>query len=288
MERVVVTGAAGNIGREVCRRLRADGVAVTGVVLDDPGDLGIDRVVVGDVADLDLMRDACRGADGLVHLAAIPSPVQDAADEVFCGNVSATFCALEAAGEAGVRRAVIASSINALGLRFSVQDDAAPAYLPWDEQVPTQACDPYSMSKWADEATAAAMARRHGLSVVCLRFPLVTHFDTALPPAEALSAFGDVADGARDLWLYLEVHDAAKAVEAALEVREPGAHVAFVTAPTTYAPHPTEQLLDRYWPGVERRRGFAGNEVPVDLTEARTLLGFTAERVFDLTLTDLP
>src|SRR5690625_5960276 len=59
--RVLVTGAAGRIGRAVVADLGAAGHRVTAVVFDDPGDLDVERVVVGDVASPDVVTDALRG-----------------------------------------------------------------------------------------------------------------------------------------------------------------------------------------------------------------------------------
>ena len=61
-----------------------------------------------------------------------------------------------------------------------------------------------------------------------------------------------------------------------------GCHPIFVTAPDTLAPYPTEELLETFLPAVPRRAPLPGRTVPVDLTAARTLLGFTAEHAFPL------
>ncbi|NUR89462.1 MAG: NAD-dependent epimerase/dehydratase family protein, partial [Nonomuraea sp.] len=48
MNRILVTGAAGLIGRAVLAHCAREGAQVTALVLDDPGDHKADRVVVGD------------------------------------------------------------------------------------------------------------------------------------------------------------------------------------------------------------------------------------------------
>jgi hypothetical protein len=53
-------------------------------------------------------------------------------------------------------------------------------------------------------------------------------------------------------------------------------------------PYPTEDLLDRYGRGRPRLRRFVGREVPIDLTLARTLLGFRAEHLLDIEPAPLP
>nr|WP_211239769.1 NAD(P)-dependent oxidoreductase [Jiangella gansuensis] len=281
MEHVLVTGAAGMIGRATTNHLRSLGHAVTALVLDDPGDLKVDRVVVGNAGDRAAVEEALDGVEAVIHLAAIPAPVLGTANEVFAGNTAATFTVLDAAGQRGIRRAAIASSINALGYGWSPLRRPCPEYLPLDEDLPTQAADPYSLSKVADEATAAAMHRRYGMTVVALRLPFVGSLSTddggdGRLPAHAAAVTANAEVGARDLWLYLETRDAARAMEHALRVSEAGAHVAFVAAPRSIAPYSTEDLLDLYYPDVPRRRPMPGRTAPVDLTQAERILDFTA------------
>ncbi|TDC46897.1 NAD(P)-dependent oxidoreductase [Jiangella ureilytica] len=290
--RVLITGAAGLIGRTTCLHLAEAGYATTALVLDDPGDLAADRVVVGDATDRATVVAALDGADAVVHLAAIPAPELGSPDAVFAGNTAATFAVLDAAGERGVRNAVVASSINALGYRYGPQQPAHPEYVPLDERLPTRAADPYSLSKVVDELTAQAMHRRHGMDVVALRFPMVGGFGDSAVGDDRLVGYlektaADPGHAAPDLWLYLETRDAARAVELALRPARPGAHTVFVAAPENSTPYPTEQLLAAFHPDVPRTRTFAGREAPVDLTAARDLIGFTATRLAEVVPRDL-
>ncbi|QOR71801.1 NAD(P)-dependent oxidoreductase [Ruania alkalisoli] len=281
VERILVTGAAGMIGRSVLWNLRDTAVATTALVLSDPGDLTADRVVVGSASDRRTVEDALDQVDAVIHLAALASPSLGTPEQVFVGNTSATFTVLDAAGAAGVRRISLASSVNALGLRFTPVPGAAPEYLPLDADAVTYAADPYSMSKWVDESTARALQRRYGFDVVALRYPLVgglgdvPELDSRLEEMTRPMA-ADPASGAPDLWSYLETRDAGRAAIEALQPRLCGAHVVYVAAPSTYVPIPTEDLLDKHWPQVSRARPFPGTSVPLDLDPAESLFGFRA------------
>jgi nucleoside-diphosphate-sugar epimerase len=193
---------------------------------------------------------------------------------VFGENTLGTFTVLEEAGRAGVRNAVVASSLAANGLPFAA-GALSPAYVPLDVGVPTQAEDAYALSKLADEQTAAMMTRRHGMTTVSLRYPFVGGFSERLR-AYAEKVGADPSIGAAHLWAYLETRDAARAAVVALEVRG-GAHVFHVAAPRTLAPHPTLELLRRYHPATEIRAALPGRTTPLDLVPARQLLDFTAE-----------
>lgn len=285
LRHVLVTGAAGLLGRQVVDQLRTAGVGVTALELQPGDDLDVDRLVVASASDEDAVRDALTGVDGVVHLAALRSPDLGTAQQVFIGNSSATFNVLETAAQAGVRRAVIASSYSITGMPFAPHD-RHPAYLPIDEQLPLQVEDPYALSKQVDERTAEMMWWRHGLSVVALRYPFLGAADRELPErAEQIAK--DPSFGAREFWTYLETGDAAAAAVAGLTEPEPGFHALALAAPVTLAPYPTTQLLDAFHANVPRRRSFPGRSAPVDTHRARAVLGWTPRYLWEAEERDL-
>jgi nucleoside-diphosphate-sugar epimerase len=277
--RIVVTGAGGNVGRDVVAGLVARGHEVAAVDrVERPVEVasGVTSWTVGDVRDPDLMTRVMTAArpEALIHLAAIPRPSLGAPLEVFATNTQATFVALETAGNAGVSRVAIASSISALGMVFA-SPPVSPSYLPVDEAHPFVGTDPYGLSKQVDEATAATMHRRHGYQVVALRISNTSPMAEQIVRAAGVAR--DPADLARELWSYLDGRDAARAFALAVERDLPGCHVINVMAPDTLSPEPTADLVARYHQTTERRRPLVGREVPFDLTRARDILGFEAE-----------
>jgi nucleoside-diphosphate-sugar epimerase len=278
MRRALITGAAGRLGRHAVRAFLDQNVAVTALVLSASGELDADRIVVGDARDVDVVREALRDVDVVVHLAALPSPDAGTAEEVFCGNTAATFTVLEQAALAGVRQATIASSQAISGLPFGVRP-RRPAYLPIDEEIPLQISDPYALSKAVDEATAQLMWWRHGLSVCALRFPYLGDFETRLS-VRARKLLDDPSLGVAEFWAYLDVRDAARACLLAARRPPNGTEIVMVAAPRTIVPYATESLLDKYLPDVPRRRRFADNEVPLDLRRSREVLGFEAQHLW--------
>ncbi len=280
--RVLVTGAAGRLGSEVLRVLAAQGASVVGLDRADPGT--VETFFTGSASDVDLVAKAVAGVDAVVHLAALPSPEHGTPEEVFVGNAAATFVVLDQAARAGVTKAVIASSLSITGLPFAPRP-AAPDYVPIDEAMPLQAADPYALSKQADEATAAMIARRDGMSVVALRFP-------KLGTPEFLDEYArqyrdEPGAGAHELWSYLDMRDAATACWLGLTAEVVGACPLYLAAPETLSPYPTEDLLARYLPDVPRRRALSGRTVPIDTSAATELLGFTPEHLYDITPADL-
>jgi uncharacterized protein YbjT (DUF2867 family) len=111
---ILLTGATGNLGSALLRRLTDAGVPVRCLVRD-PRRLGPERVRVqialGDLAEPTSFRNALRGVDTVVHLAAAIRDQPRASVEEL--NAVATFRLLKAAERTGVERFVFFSALGA-------------------------------------------------------------------------------------------------------------------------------------------------------------------------------
>ena len=111
---ILLTGATGTVGSALLRRLTMDGRPVRALVRDQRR-LGDQRVRVqialGDLADPPSFRNALRGVDTVVHLAASIRDQPRASIEEL--NALATLRLVRAAERAGVRRFVFFSAMNA-------------------------------------------------------------------------------------------------------------------------------------------------------------------------------
>lgn len=218
-ERVVVTGASGGLGRVVVDEFASHGVEVIAVDrTPEPTLSAATEFHHWDGHDVARLLKTIRGCSGLVHLAAIPHPIEGREEFVFSNNTGATFAALQAASTAGITRAVIASSISAYGTAWSPEPTRFD-YVPVDEDHPMRNADPYGLSKEVDERTAAMFVRRTGMSIAALRFHWIA---TAEQQRERIQAqTGQETPGAADtvrlLWGYVDVRDAARACRLALE-----------------------------------------------------------------------
>jgi uronate dehydrogenase len=105
--RVLVTGAAGAIGKPVCELLAQRGHLIRRL---DRVPSGGDDQVLADIADTSAVLRACAEMDAVVHLAATPD--QAPFLELVPPNVIGLFNVLDAARQQGVRRVVLASSVQ--------------------------------------------------------------------------------------------------------------------------------------------------------------------------------
>lgn len=284
--RILITGAAGRIGRVATAHLAGLGASVTAMSLDGQPVEGADRFVAGDACSPEDVAKALDDVDAVVHLAALAHRDIAPAFDVYSTNVVSTFAVLTQAAERGVRRAVVAGSINRYGLPQGIDRNALPAYLPLDTGIPADVSDWYSLSKLNDENTSRMVWRRWGMDVVTLRFPH-TNTRTQLERVSA-ELTADPRPALTEGWSYLDVRDAAVAIGQGLTADVRGAHAFYLAAPTTLVPYRTDDLLDRFAPGLLRTRPFAGREVPIDLTTAEGTIGFRAAHELDLATTDLP
>jgi UDP-glucose 4-epimerase len=265
--RVWVSGAAGKLGSEVCAQLSAAGHDVVEADARAGGSATIDLLDPGAVA-----ASLC-GADAIVHCAAIPSPENVSPAHLVENNTMSTFNAFEEAWNAGIRVAVLASSGSIYGTAWAPELLTQP-YVPVDEDSPLQYVDPYALTKDVLERMGQMYARR-GMTVTALRFHWIATTEELRRRAE-----GDPdEEGARSLWGYVHLQDAARACVLALRPaadRQPF-EALVIAAADTWARQPTEELLDRYSPRSERRAGFPGTTGLFDCSRAARVIGWTPQ-----------
>lgn len=161
--RVLVTGAAGNIGSYFAEhnggkydlRLMVRGDEAR---RDEIAPFG--EIVEADLADLPRLKEVCAGIETIVHLAGDPGPSSLWAS-LLETNIIGTYNVFAAAKTAGVRRVVYASSIHAVS--------GYPADVQVKTNEPVNPGDLYGVSKCFGEALCRYMAEQEGVSAVALR-----------------------------------------------------------------------------------------------------------------------
>lgn len=211
---MLVTGAAGGVGRYVVAALQNQDVEIVAVdVAEAPAMKGVRRASL-DITDLELLTNAAQGCDVVVHLAAIPAFDPERNWDICRTNVLGTETVFEASVRAGVRRVVQASSICATGFIYWSRP-SSPTYFPIDEAYDDVPDDLYGLSKLFAELLATAYEKRYGLETTSYRMATVwqpDHDPTDKWLAEVLEGDRDDDLMYRDLrWQYVDVRDVAQA-----------------------------------------------------------------------------
>lgn len=157
--RVLLTGAAGKLGRVILGHLgaRYDWILTD---LQPPPETRGRPFIAADLGDGDALRALCRQVEAVVHLAAMANE-KAAWQELWRPNIAGVYNLFEAACEAGCRRVVFASSLHAVG--------GHPPEVRLRADAPPCPGDLYGATKAWGEALAALYAGRRNLSVICLR-----------------------------------------------------------------------------------------------------------------------
>ncbi|KAK8864135.1 hypothetical protein IAR55_001381 [Kwoniella newhampshirensis] len=295
---IAVTGSAGLVGSHLCAYLLSQGLTVIAIdvvpienhlhhALESkfhPTETERYTYKVVRTEKYEEYRDACRGAEGLVHLAAIYHTEKNPKTqwEIHNANVAMSYNTLCIAAELEINRVVLASSVNAIGMIYCKRPTFY--YLPLDEKHPCRPEDAYSLCKYMCELQADSFVRTHpALRVATLRFHGV------VPPslctrASLLGTF----DGAnpKDFWGWVSssaVSSAClKALIAPTDMFPEGSHETFfIVARTICKPKSrTEDLVKDTYPELKaevEKLGLRGNEGLFDTSKAEKMLDWKDE-----------
>ncbi|MDT0202631.1 NAD-dependent epimerase/dehydratase family protein [Nocardioides sp. AE5] len=168
--KILITGGAGFIGGNLCRRLLAEPAITQVRVIDDlSGGTrdALDGLNVefhhGSILDQDVLGAAGDGVDAIVHLAALGSVPRSVSNPVASheANATGTLRVLETARANGNAHVVLASSSSVYG---------ANPTMPKAEHLQLMPMSPYAVSKVATEQYAIAYAKCYDLPVLPFRF----------------------------------------------------------------------------------------------------------------------
>lgn len=191
MDKFLVTGGAGFIGSNICRKLISQGCFVrvvdnliTGKKANLAGIMDKIEFIEADMGDEEVARRAMKDIDVCLHEGALPSVPLSIDDPVATHKhcVDATFTLLMAARDAGIKRFVYASSSSAYG--------DTPT-LPKVETMPTKPLSPYAVGKLVGEYYCSVFSNVFDLETISLRYFNVfgPYQDPASQYAAAIPAF---------------------------------------------------------------------------------------------------
>lgn len=158
--RVLLTGAAGGLGKVLRPRLRSRCtlLRLSDIAPMDPPEAG-EQVVQVPLEDRVAVNTLLEGVDAVVHLGGIST--EQPFDAILQANFVGTYNLYEAARRHGVKRIVFASSNHVTG--FYRQDEVI------DATMPVRPDGYYGLSKAFGENLSRFYFDRYGIETVCLR-----------------------------------------------------------------------------------------------------------------------
>jgi uronate dehydrogenase len=160
MKRIVVTGAAGDIGTRMRKLLKGAYPEIVWSDIRMPAGLAGDETFIpADLADYAQVEKLVAGANGIVHFGGFS--VEGPWETIHRSNIVGCYNMFEAAYRAGVERVVFASSNHAVGFY--------PRSARIGTAVTVRPDSRYGVSKAFGEAVGALYADKHGMRVTCLR-----------------------------------------------------------------------------------------------------------------------
>lgn len=170
-DRVLLTGATGRVGANLCRALLARGYQVRAIVIPNDPALrriaGLDiEIVTADLREEDKVTAACTDVQAICHLAALMGP--EAGDMPVTGywhlNVDSTLHVLEAARQCpGLVKFIFAST-------DATYPPVHPRYSPLDENHPQDPVNLYGLTKVVGERMCLDYLTEFRVPVVILRY----------------------------------------------------------------------------------------------------------------------
>jgi len=170
MEKFLVTGGAGFIGSNICKKLVAQGCFIrvidnllTGKKKNLEAIFDKIEFIEADMGNPEAAAAAMKGIDAVLHEGALPSVPRSVDDPAATHRhcVDATFTLLLAARDAKVKRFVYAASSSAYG--------DTPT-LPKVETMPVNPLSPYAAAKLMGEYYCSVFSKVFGLETISLRY----------------------------------------------------------------------------------------------------------------------
>ncbi len=279
--RVLVTGARGKVGRAVVAALIEAGHDVRATdlappVFERPLESESDYYQA-DVTDAGDAFAVVRGAEVVVHAAALPEPTHNPPHVVFQNNLMGVFNVLEAAIRWSVTRFVNVSSETVPGFFFP-EREFLPDYVPVDEEHSIRPQDPYATAKHFGELLMDGAIQRSDIRCISIRPSWVQHegnYERNLGPQVR-----DASVLSPNFWSYIDVYDLADAIVLAAESDLPGHEVFYIASPDNVGNRPFEQIVRVYYGDkVEVKKPLSREDSSgISTAKAERMLGYSPKR----------
>lgn len=255
---LLVTGGAGRLGAELVRLIAASGHTALAfdlpqAPLDIVEDIHGVEPFPGDISNLEDVAEACRGVDGVFHLAALLPPKSEInKEETMRVNVEGTLNLITALKRQHNVHLIFASSVSTYGITASEEP-------PIKENHPLRAHDYYSESK----IEAENLIKGSDIPYTILRISAITVADLVELP--------DIIPYREDQRVeFIYVNDSAKALFSSFEMPEAKGQIFNIAGGTSWQVTGGE-FIDLFYEalGVEVEPCFSESYTALDWYDTR-------------------
>ncbi|MEM8781859.1 MAG: NAD(P)-dependent oxidoreductase [Planctomycetota bacterium] len=273
--RIVLTGAAGQIGQKLCGTLAESGGDV--LALDRRFDPALAKIAgvehrVIDLLDPVSIYPVLQSADALIHFGNLPNVYAAPPPQVYRDNVQMNQNAFLAAAEVGVQRILFASSVQVIAGNRTIGDasrrPSCLPELPITGKTPANPANLYALSKLAGEDLLRMLTRQNPeLSAVSLRLPFTCSGPRMPNPI-------DLDDARQMRWrkhnyvdegfAWLDVAELGPLVRGVLRHAGPGYDCLLPASDDSQIDWPAERIVERFFADLPVRGSLAGRFTLVD------------------------
>lgn len=229
MDKVLVTGANGLVGRSLIRLLRNSGFYVIATDYNPNEELSISKMDVTNPVEIEEVFEYLEPGDCIIHLAALVGgkPSEKRPQQYFWVNTMGTVNVLEAMRKKEINKIVFPSSWSTYGTDIP---------LPITEETPQDPQNPYAVSKVLAEQVIR-LYRNYGIKSVIIRPPFIYG-----PEQTEKILIQEIVDilmegGAFEIWgkgthtrEYVYVDDMAKIIRACILYEPENGSEVFITS----------------------------------------------------------
>ncbi|MDX2108670.1 MAG: NAD(P)-dependent oxidoreductase [Verrucomicrobiota bacterium] len=288
---ILVTGAAGRLGRRVCRELMDQGHTVRGtdITVNPKSPVRID---VQNILDREVCYRLCEGMEVVIHLANHTNEHYGTPQKVYGENMVMNMNVFQAAVDCGVKKLLFASSIQAISGRRPLSETIPSEipYFPIDGDMPGNPGNPYALSKVHAESLLRHFAKMQKISTIAIRYPglvgnlaRMAMYNDGSSIVEWSRIHGTTGDEA---FVFLTHKEAARFTRICVEKELPG-YNCFLPAfrePYLYK-RTVSDLKTQFYPSVPWRNECGENPTFANLAVLQEKLGWSPP-AFDITETD--
>ncbi|MDA0349713.1 MAG: NAD(P)-dependent oxidoreductase [Verrucomicrobia bacterium] len=272
--KVLVTGASGRLGSNVCRMLKETGIEFRAVDRVPADTVGYE-VENPDLHDPVTCHEILTGIDVLAHFANHANWNSTDPERLYKENVTMNMNLFQAAADVGCHRIVFSSSVQVpdgqMPVKTRMEHPNFLPYIPMDSDMPAIPMNSYALSKLAAEDALEYFSRTKAMTCVVIRYPLL--IDSQMLKA-GMDQGGIPRGNCYDGFTYLPVYSAAEVAVKAMTAEVDGYRNYFVASKDNLEQQPAREIIEAELSHLPCKKPIEEMDSLVDCSKVEAELGW--------------